>query len=316
MNPRPDISPLLPDEATVRARRAALTDAVAGSRRRRRPARARRVLVAVAALLVLGAGAAWAAGVFSADDIAVNAGVGCYDRPSLHADVTIFHAAADPVAKCAKFWREGVVDTKRGPASPHLVACTGENQPVLVFPGPDGTCDRLGLVPLPADYAPRGIAHARAFRALFEIGELLPRSDCLSPQVATDRARRLLAKTDHSDVAVSIEGDEPCALEYRAVGGHIAVVTVSAKRGAGNARGLRVGAALGGLVESNATRCNAPGEFAREARRRLIAAGLGGVTVRVIGEGACVSGSHGSDETNRRLEFFAERRRDWRSNRP
>ncbi|HET9162412.1 MAG TPA: hypothetical protein VFN89_03060 [Solirubrobacterales bacterium] len=71
-----------------------------GGRRRRRPVGTRRLLVAVAALLVLSGGAALAAGVFSADDIAIGAGVGCYDRPSLQADVAIFISAADPVARC------------------------------------------------------------------------------------------------------------------------------------------------------------------------------------------------------------------------
>lgn len=308
MKSNPDISPLLPDEETIRSRREALTDTVAGSRRGRGPARARRVLIAVAALLLLLGGAALAAGVFSADDVAVDAGVGCYDRPLLHADVTIFHAAADPIAKCAKLWREGVVDTRRGPASPHLVACTGNGKPVYVFPGPDGVCDRLGLVPLPADYAPRGAAHARAFRALFEIGELppSPKVDCLSPRTAARRARARLAAT-HAEVAVSIQGDQPCAREYRPVGGHIVVITFSRARGAAQRRGARIAFALRGLIEGlTPGSCHAPGEFVRKARRRLAAAGLGDVVVRVTGDGHCVSGSYGEDAESRRLEFFAE----------
>jgi hypothetical protein len=308
MKSTPDISPLLPDEETVRARREVLTDTVADAKRRRGPARARRILIAVAALLVLGGGAAWAAGVFSADDVAVNAGVACYDRPSLHANTTIFGAAADPIAKCAKFWREGVVDTRRGPASPHLVACTAENRGVYVFPGRDSVCSRLGLVPLPADYAAKGAAHARAFRALFEIGELPPdpKTDCISPQSAAGRARARLAAV-HSDVAVSIQGGEPCASEYRAVGGHIAVVTFSEARGVAKRRGARVGAALRSLIESlTPGSCHPPDEFLQKARRRLAAAGLSEVTVRMIGDGPCVNGGYGSDAENRRLEFFAE----------
>jgi hypothetical protein len=77
--------------------------------------------------------------------------VGCYDRPSLHADTTIVHGA-DPIATCAKLWREGIVDTGRGPSSPHLVACAYEDSPVaLVFPGSgSAVCRQLGLVQFPA----------------------------------------------------------------------------------------------------------------------------------------------------------------------
>lgn len=308
MNSTPDISPLLPDEDTVRARREVLAEAVASSRNGRGPIRARRVLAVATALLVLGAGAAWAAGVFSADDVAVDAGVGCYDRPSLHADTTIFHAAADPVAKCARLWREGVVDTKRGPASPHLVACTGDGKPVYVFPGGDSVCDRLGLVLLPSDYAARGAAHARAFRAMSEIGELPtgPKVACLSPRSAADRARARLASVD-AGVAVSIQGAQPCAREYRAVGDHIAVITFSRARGVAQRRGARIAIALRGLFESIAqVHCQAPDAFLRKARRRLAAAGLGDVAVRMSGHGHCVNGSYGEGAGSRWVEFFAE----------
>jgi hypothetical protein len=93
----------------------------------------------------------------------VDTSVGCYDRASLHADTTIVHGT-DPIATCAKLWREGVVDTRlrrleregkiderpeRG--SPHLVACTYEGSSIAhVFPAPGpAVCRRLGLVPLP-----------------------------------------------------------------------------------------------------------------------------------------------------------------------
>lgn len=86
--------------------------------------------------------------------------VGCYDRASLHADTTVVHGA-DPIATCAKLWREGVVDTrlrrleqegkiaKHPDKPPNLVACEGDYPAVTyVFPG-DGpsVCHRLGLRP-------------------------------------------------------------------------------------------------------------------------------------------------------------------------
>ncbi len=93
----------------------------------------------------------------------VDTSVGCYDRASLHADTTIVHGA-DPIATCAKLWREGVVDTRlrrleredkieERPErdSPHLVACAYEGSSIAhVFPAPAPTvCRHLGLVPLP-----------------------------------------------------------------------------------------------------------------------------------------------------------------------
>ncbi|HEX3175011.1 MAG TPA: CU044_5270 family protein [Solirubrobacterales bacterium] len=77
--------------------------------------------------------------------------VGCYDRASLHTSTTIVHGV-DPIAACAELWREGVVDARRGPASPHLVACAYDGSSVAhVFPGSGpAVCRRLDLVPLPS----------------------------------------------------------------------------------------------------------------------------------------------------------------------
>jgi hypothetical protein len=152
MTPTPDIDVLLPDEETVRARRDALVDEL---RRARgvRPARTTRRLALVLAALLTAAGGATAAGLFSADDVKVEAGIGCYDRAELRTDTAIIGPVADPVAICAALWREGVVDGRPRAAAPPLVACTGKDQPVRVMPG-DGpeTCAALGLEPLPADY--------------------------------------------------------------------------------------------------------------------------------------------------------------------
>lgn len=86
--------------------------------------------------------------------------VGCYEKLSLHASAAVLHGT-DPIAICAKLWREGVVDTtmrrleregkiaKRPDKTPNLVACVGDYPAVTyVFPG-DGpsVCRRLGLRP-------------------------------------------------------------------------------------------------------------------------------------------------------------------------
>ncbi len=89
--------------------------------------------------------------------------VGCYEKPSLDTGATILYGT-DPIAICAKLWREGVVDTttrrleregkiaERRDKTPELVACVGEYPAVTyVFPG-DGpsVCRRAGLRPPPA----------------------------------------------------------------------------------------------------------------------------------------------------------------------
>lgn len=87
--------------------------------------------------------------------------VGCYEGPSPHASVAILHGR-DPIAICARLWREGVIgdrlrrlEKEGAPApepgrySPHLVACTEDGTPALVFPGEGpALCRRLGLRPL------------------------------------------------------------------------------------------------------------------------------------------------------------------------
>ncbi|HYP55114.1 MAG TPA: hypothetical protein VEQ41_02270, partial [Solirubrobacterales bacterium] len=246
-----------------------------------------------------------ATGVFSADDIAINAGVGCYEKPSLQASAAIFQAAADPVAKCAKVWREGVLGDEPG-SPPHLVACAADGTPVFVFPGADDVCDRLGLQPLPDDYAPRGIAHARAFAALHRIGELPPPgSPCVSPQAAAERARDRLPSA-YSDVEVRIEGGGPCAREYRPVGDHIGVRTVSRAEGAILRIGVRVSVALRRLHEqATSGGCHPPAQVARKARRLLAATGLGEIEVRIEGTGPCVVPGFGADGEYRWVSFVA-----------
>jgi hypothetical protein len=263
------------------------------------------LLLAAMSLALLAGGVAWAVNGLSAKDIAINAGVGCYDRPSLDGNITIFVAAADPVAKCERFWRQGVVDAKRGPASPHLVACTGENSAIAVFPGPDSTCERLGMELLPADYPPAGRAHARAYRALFLIGERMPGldSECTSPRYAAAVARHRLAKTHFPfPVEVEIMGDLPCAREYRISGGKV-VVRTSARANATEARQVtRIDDAIDGLVKAVARDCMGKAAFLKEADRDLARAGLSQVTVKVVGNQPCVNAAFSSDGA--KLEFF------------
>lgn len=314
-----DISALQPGEATERARREAL---VAELRSQRSPRRtgARRLAVAVAATLALSAGAALAAGLFSADDVSLKAGIGCYSQPRLHGNVgvTITHASADPVAKCAKYWREGVMDVDRGPASPHLVACTEKDAGVSVFPGPDGLCKRLGMEPLPADFASAGRRAGRAYAAWFKFmmdDAEVPAGECRSPQEVADETRARLAKTDYSDVRVVVWGDEPCARMIDAEGGAIAVFTGSRAEDRGRELGERAAAALGPLMEKTVDSCIAPARFEAQARGALAQSGLSRVRVHVYRPyEPCVGGGFGYGPGNALVSFSAESHKQWKSN--
>jgi hypothetical protein len=339
MRDRPDISPLLPDEEALRARRRALVETLAAAPRRRRSAGARRALAVALATLAVGAGVAWAAGAFSAGDVSPDAGVACYETASLQASAAIFQSAADPVAKCARLWRrdelglrlrrlerEGKIP-ERADKTPPLVACTGKGRGVLVMPGPAGTCQRLGLVPLPHDYEPIAVSHARAYRAWFEIEkatdwESLARLGdvvCASPQAAAARARVALSHLDpvHAVVPVRIHGGLPCAKELDAQGGGLNVVTITRTTAREEARGRAASEALRGLGDRTRERCVAPAEFLREARVRLERAGVTGVEVRMHGRGRCVSGAgSGMDGHYRWLEFFAVSKDVWAAEMP
>lgn len=86
--------------------------------------------------------------------------VGCYERPSPHASAAILHGT-DPIAVCAKLWREGVVgralrrQEREGKIAAHqdktpdLVSCVGDDPAVTyVFPGNGpSVCRSLGLRP-------------------------------------------------------------------------------------------------------------------------------------------------------------------------
>ncbi|HZV72353.1 MAG TPA: hypothetical protein VFF79_01440 [Conexibacter sp.] len=301
MRSTPDISFLLPDDVAVRARRDALVDVVQPARPpRRRQRRTRRIAIAIASLFVLSCGAAVAAHVFSAGDVAVDAGIGCYDRASLDTNVSVIGPTADPVAACAKLWREGAMTAGRRSTAPQLVACTGERQPVRVFPAADAAvCRRLGLVPLPADYAPAGAASGRAHAALAKLSTLpTATTDCPSPQALADGARARLAAVGR-DVRVVIAGSGPCAGGYDVANDHVVVTTVSRREARENRVVTRVEQALRAVFADARPGCRSPRQLADAARRALAGAGLRDVTVKLDGRGRCVTPGFGVDPANR-----------------
>lgn len=316
MSEKPDTSVLLLDDAAIACRRRALEGELRSPRRR--PRVPRRLVAVAVALIVLGGGAAWAAGVFSAKEIAVGAGVGCYERPSLHASAAIFRSAADPVAKCARLWREGVLGGQKE-ATPHLVACSDQDKPVFVFPGPDGLCDRLGLQPLPADYAPAGREVARAYTAWDRV--LMPSirvkpGRCESPGPIAERARRLLAKAGYGDVPVQISHKGPCTRSVEARGPVIEVLTTTAHGDQVAHLDDAAFRALSGLFERANLECIAPERFGVLARHVLDRDGLDQVQVAVSQRMfPCTYGSGGFSPEKLQVEIGASDRKTWRFNR-
>ena len=134
----PHARDLPPDR--LAARRAHLVAELRPQRRRRR------LLVAVPALLLAVGATAWTAHRLTRE-ISHFESVGCYDRVSLDANVTVIDPqTTDPVAVCASLWRQGHVSTGTTNVPP-LRPCVLESGAVAVFPAADA-CAALGLAEL------------------------------------------------------------------------------------------------------------------------------------------------------------------------
>lgn len=142
----------------------------------------RRLVVGAVGFAVAASGVAAASGVFSsADQLAANA-VGCYDRPSLNANVSVLSTGEDsPVDTCRR-----VMHTDRP-----LVACMGDGH-VAVFPGGAQVCEKLGLAPLPAGYTP---ARAKVNAFARDVQAIETSADCIPPRALERRVQALLDRT-------------------------------------------------------------------------------------------------------------------------
>jgi hypothetical protein len=336
MTKKPDISALLPDDVTLAARRRALEAELQTPRYRPPGAPRRRLAVAVLALVALGGGAAWATGVFSAKDISFQAGVGCYSEARLHGprlSVTVTRAAADPVAKCERYWREGVVDTvqrrlaqegkieyPRGPYPPHLVACANPGSGIAVFPGPEAVCKRLGFEPLPGDYNAPGREAARAYtawnRILARRFQVIKPGRCLSPEPIAERVQGLLAAHGYPDVAVRISTEGPCAKSVESRGRTIEVLTTSPHEDDAARLAEQAFDALSDLFERASLECIPPERFGALARDVLARVGLSQIRVGVSQRFfPCTYGSGGFSPEELRVDIGAQDHKTWRGNR-
>jgi hypothetical protein len=150
---------------------------IAGRRGRIR----RRITLGALGFLVAATGVAAASGVFSSPERLASTGIGCYERASLTADVSVLSTGEQtPIETCRRVLRSDVP----------LVACADEA--VHVFPGGPGTCEQLGLEPLPRAYT---AARQRVNAFAREVMALEQRIDCLPPR---EFARRVDALLEHS----------------------------------------------------------------------------------------------------------------------
>jgi hypothetical protein len=159
------------------------------------------LVLAPAAALAVGAGAY--AIIHSAQDVVD--GIGCYAEASTQSNTTVVVAdGRDPVEVCAELWEEGVV-AEGAHEAPPLVACVPqEGRAVSVFPGEQGTCEELGMSPLPAGYRKA----AERFSAMRE--ELVRRTqaespdDCPGAEEARAIAREVLDAHGFSDWVIEV----------------------------------------------------------------------------------------------------------------
>lgn len=158
----------------------ALGDAIEHAVSHRRSRIRRRIALGAVAFAVAASGAAAATGVFSAspDELATSS-IGCYSEADLkHSDVAVVGATApDPIAACR------VALKTEGP----MVACAGPQ--VMVFPGGAGTCEKLGLAPLPPEFV---AARAKVQRLEHRIRAIEAEHDCWRPAALAARVQALL----------------------------------------------------------------------------------------------------------------------------
>lgn len=173
-------------------------------RRRWRPAVAGFVAVAV-----LGTGAAVAA-VIRAERVVAPSSVACRAAASPTASAIELPIGDDPLGACARLWLDGrlpdIDHPTGGGARPDLIACTGPDRALEVFPAfADETCASLGLVD--ADVA------AAIVDPLVELDRRVVELNkaCISVAEAQSRAPALLKELGLTDWTVStIERDDPC----------------------------------------------------------------------------------------------------------
>lgn len=317
MTSKPDITPLLPSEGELVARAEALATELAADladnpragHRRRRPW-LWRTFLGLIAIPLLGVGIATAAGVFSADDMEVAAGIGCYSEAKLQPEsISIIGPRQDPVAACARIWRQGAVKRGRHEAPP-LVACTEVDGPVRVIPGRGAAaCERLGLVSLPGDYPEASARSEHVEQALHTVGEFVgastPGGDCVATDEAVADADQRLREAGFDDVAIRVDGDRECGGHFIIDGDGLVLLSISRDQFELRRLDFKMVRALESVSKASSGLCADPIATADRARADLKKAGLAEVEVKIEGQGPCLSIGWGTDPAARTVTLRA-----------
>ena len=232
----------------------------------------RRIVIGGLGFAIAATGVAAASGVFSPAEQLASTGIACYDQPNLDGGASVLSAGArSPVEACRREMR-----TDRP-----LVACRAPEH-VAVLPGGPGLCAKLGLEPLPPEYAS---ARARVRQLERRLATIETSADCVPLDEFTGRAQRVLDRLGWTGWRVRVRddlGSGPCgtALGYggdgsRSIEGSLLtderrlIVTPGPRTSTLellDGPGLRV-------MEASGERCYDVGDIERLVRDRLPAGG-------------------------------------------
>jgi len=250
----------------------------APARRRVRPGRRRHLAVALAALAVVGGGAAVADMLSDPAELGLG-GIACYSGPGLEGNVAVVGSgdlSRSPVDICADAM------SSEGVTASGLVACADEAAVAVVRRTGGATCRRLGLAPLPPGYAPS----RERVRRLTERAVALERSaGCVPPAELARRLRGLLAEAGWRGWRAVVRGGPgPCGRVSGTGGSDVRVLTSvsSARRTIAVTGGMPLALeemlfgseSLGDrLIESSGERCFTLAELEEHARGLLAPTG-------------------------------------------
>jgi hypothetical protein len=179
---------------------AALGDAIDRAVAARRSRVRRRIVIGGLAFAIAATGVAAASGVFSTPEQLAATAVACYDRPSLDGGAAVLSAGdRSPVDACRH-----ATGTDRP-----LVACRAAEH-VAVFPGGPRLCAKLGLAPLPPEYAN---ARARVIELGRELAAIEASADCVPLDRFATRAQLALDRLGWTGWRVEVRsdlGEGPC----------------------------------------------------------------------------------------------------------
>jgi hypothetical protein len=230
----------------------------------------RRIGFGAVAIAIAASGVAAASGVFSSapPEQLATSGISCYSAADLeHSSVSVLSTStAPPIAACRR---------ELGTPGP-LVACAGPA--VMVLPGPKGTCERLGLRPLPAAY---DAARRKVGRLGGKIAAIEATKDCWDPRRLAGRVQALLDRTRgwhgwRTRVSAPLDSG-PCGMvthDGGAVDGTVdpRTHTVLVMKGAARSTYVILDA-LGDLATASTARCYDRAGAEALARDRLAATG-------------------------------------------